>query len=61
MIYNATLNDHRKVCNSCTIYIILLVTGFLIIIGSISAYFYFHLYLKINDTDVNTNTETVIC
>ena len=25
MIYNATLNDHRKVCSSCTVYIVLLV------------------------------------
>ena len=23
MIHNATLNDHRRVCNSCTIYIVL--------------------------------------
>ena len=26
MIYNATLNDHRKVCNSCAIYIISIVS-----------------------------------
>ena len=25
MIHNGTLNDHKKVCNSCTIYIVLLV------------------------------------
>ena len=25
MIHNGTLNDHTKVCNSCTIYIVLLV------------------------------------
>ena len=25
MIYNVILNDHGKVCNSCTIYIVLLI------------------------------------
>ena len=25
MIYNGTLNDHEKVCSSCTVYIVLLV------------------------------------
>ena len=28
IIYNATLNDHGKVCNSCTIYIVLLFIAF---------------------------------
>ena len=30
MIYNGTLNDHKKVCGSCTIYIVLFVIAFLI-------------------------------
>ena len=42
MIYNGTLNDYEKICNSCTIYIILFVIAFLIIIGISSVYFYFH-------------------
>ena len=42
MIYNGTLNDYRKVCNSCIIYIVLFAIVFLIIIGISSAYFYFH-------------------
>ena len=62
MIYNATLNDHRKVCNSCTIYIVLLVMFFIISISISSAFIYFHRYLKRSNTGVNTsvNTETVI-
>ena len=31
MIHNATLNDNGKVCNSCTIYIALLVVAFSLI------------------------------
>ena len=45
MIYNRTLNDYGKVCNSCTIYIVLFAIA-LIIIGISSAYFYFYWYLK---------------
>ena len=54
MIYSETLNDYGKVCNSCTIYIVLFVIAFLIIIGISSAFIYFHCYLK------NVNIETVI-
>ena len=62
MIYNATLTDHRKVCNSCTICIVLLVITCLITISIIIAYFYFHWYLKKDNTIINTsfNTETLI-
>ena len=62
MSHNATFNDHRRVCNSCTIYIVLLVIAFSIIIGISSVFFYFHWYLKRNNNDfiTNTNTETVI-
>ena len=36
MIYNVTLNDHRKVGNSCTIYIILIITFIILMsIGSV--------------------------
>ena len=48
IISNGTLKDDENVCNSCTIYIALLVIAFLIIIGISSAYFYFHWYLKNN-------------
>ena len=46
MIYNATLDDYKNVCNSCTIYILLFVIAFLIIIGISNAFNYFHWYLK---------------
>ena len=44
IIYDTTLNE--KVSGSCTVYIVLFVSAFLIIIGISSAYFYFHWYLK---------------
>ena len=63
MIYNSTLNDYEKVCNSCAICIVLFVIAFLIIIVVSSMYFYFNWYLKetdINITNINLSTETVI-
>ena len=44
MIYNVTLNDHGKVCNSCTMYIVLLIITSitLMCIGSVFIYFYWH-------------------
>ena len=41
MVYNVTLNDYRKVCNSCTIDIVLFAI-FLIISISISLFIYIH-------------------
>ena len=62
MIYQETLNDYGKVCNLCTIYILLFAIVFLINIGISSAYLYFHWYFKKSNVGVNTsvNTETVI-
>ena len=54
MIYNGNLNDHEKVCNSCTIYTVLFVIAFLIIISISSAFIYFHWYLKKDNTIINT-------
>ena len=42
MVYNATLNDCRSVCKSCTLYIVLLIITFIIIIGISGACFYFY-------------------
>ena len=50
---NETLNDYKKVCNSCRIYIVFLV------IGISSAYFYYYWYLKRSDTNINTGFYTV--
>ena len=41
MIYNATLNYYEKVCNSCTIYIVLLIITLLVIIGISCAFIIF--------------------
>ena len=65
MKYNGTLKDYEKVCNICTIYIVLLVITFVIIIGSSSAYLSFHWYLERRNTNINiintsVNTETVV-
>ena len=46
MIYNATLNDYKKVCGSCTVFIVLFVVAFLMIIGISSAFIYFYWYFK---------------
>ena len=46
MISDTSLNDHAKVSNSCTIYIVLLVIFFIISVSISSAFIYFHWYLK---------------
>ena len=45
MIYNGTLNDHGKICNFCTVYIVLLAILFISISIS-SVFIYFHWYIK---------------
>ena len=45
-IYNGAFNDHKNVCNSCKIYLILFVTAFLIIIGQSQCTSLFSLVLK---------------
>ena len=58
MIYNGTLNDYENIWNSCTIYIVLIVIAFLIIIGISSVFIYFQWYLK-SDTNIsNINPDT---
>ena len=55
-------NDYENVCNSCTIYILLFATAFLIIISISGAFIYFRWYLKsdTNITNINPSAETVI-
>ena len=49
MIYNMTLNDYGKVCNSCTIYIVLLIITSITFtsIGRVNIYFYLHTIKKL--------------
>ena len=60
IIYDTTLNDHKKVCNSGTIYRVLFVIFVKISINSSSAFIYFHWYLKESNTYVNTSTNNNI-
>ena len=46
MIYPGTLNGYGKMCNSCTVHIVLLVIFSMISISISSAFIYFHWYLK---------------
>ena len=49
MIYDGTLNAiplNAKVCNSCTIYIVLIVIFVMLSISISSVFFYFHWYLR---------------
>ena len=66
MIDNVTLNDYERVCNGCTIYIVLLILIIFFVkrISISSAFIYFYRYLKrINvNSSINTsiNAETII-
>ena len=44
MIYNSTVNNYKKICSSCIVYIILWVIFFLISIGISSVLIYFHYF-----------------
>ena len=58
MIYNGTLNDYKKMCSSCTLYIVSFAI-FLIISTIISSVFiYFHWYFKKDNIYVKFNTNT---
>ena len=56
LVYNATFNDYEKVCNSCTICIVLLTICFIIDVYISSICFYFHWYLRKSNTGVSTET-----
>ena len=62
MIYNGSLNDDKKVCNSCTVHTVLSAMLFIISINISSIIIYFHSYLKsdTNITNINPGTEAVI-
>ena len=54
MIYNETMNDYKKVCNSCAIDIVLFAMFLITYISISSVLIYFHWYLK------RSNTNTII-
>ena len=66
---SVTSNDYKNVSgscerSSCTIYIVLFVIAFFMIVCISSVFIYFHWYLKKSNTGVNNinpSTETVIC
>ena len=63
MIFDGTSNGYEKVCNSCTICIVLSAIFFIISISISSVFIYFHWYLKKDNTiitNINANTETVV-
>ena len=53
-----TLNNYGNVCNSCTIFIALIVTAFLIIIGISNALIF--IFIGTNVININPGTEAVI-
>ena len=56
MAYTETLNDCKRVCNFCTIYIVLFARFFIIGISISSALIYFYWHLNKDNTSVNTET-----
>ena len=67
MIYNEALdviplNDYKKVCNSCTIYIVLFAVFFIRSVCFSSGFIYFYWYSKKDNVSVKLNpgTQTTI-
>ena len=72
MLYNETLNIilldavplsvYKKVCNSCTIYIVLFALFFIVSVCIFSVFIYFGLYLKKDNVRVkfNPGIQTII-
>ena len=57
-LHSNKINDYGKTCNSCSVYIVLLVIFFII-----SIFIHFHWYLKKSNTgvtNINPSVETVI-
>ena len=63
MLHNETLdviplNDYKKVCNSCTMYIVLFAVLFITSICISSVFIYFQCYLKKNNVHIKFNPGT---
>ena len=54
------LNDYKKMCNSCTIYIVLFAVFFITSVCISSVFIYFHWYCKKNNVHVKFNPVTQI-
>ena len=52
------LNDYKKVCNSCAIYIVLFAVIFITSISINTVFIYFHWYLKKDNVCIKFNTRT---
>ena len=52
-----SLNDYKKVCNSCTIYIVFFAAFFITSIYISSVFIYFHWYLKKDNASVDFNPD----
>ena len=48
MVYNATVYDYGRVCKTCTLDAVFLITAFIIIMGINGLCFYFYLHAKGN-------------
>ena len=62
-LHSNEINDYEKICNSCSVYIVLLIIFFILSIGISSIFIYFHWSLKKSNTgvtNINLSTETVI-
>ena len=52
------LNDYKKVCCSCTLYVVLFAVFFIIIICISSVFVYFHWYLEKDNVRIKFNLGT---
>ena len=57
-LYVIPLNDYKKVCNTCIIYIVLFVVSFITSICISSIFIYFHWYSKKDNVFVKFNSGT---
>ena len=52
MIYNSNINDFKKICNSCIVYILLVIFFISISISIVFIYFHWYLTRKYTETTI---------